>query len=411
MSRVLFITWDGPQTNYLTGLFLPILTGLSQSGHSPHVLQFTWGPDAMIAETKQTCESRGVPYRAVRVRRFGGGLGPFMTAAGGSLAIRRAVRDWKIDLLMPRSLMPALSVLCLGPGRGLSIVFDADGFAADERADFQGLSRASITYRALKWIERRMVRMADSVMVRTTRAADILRADSRFDAAKFFVVTNGRDSRAYDGGRPSRPDKSLRVCYAGSIGGQYLPDQMLELSRALHESVPGTRLDIFTGDTENARKALQRAGLEGAKWIAVRQVPPDAIPAALKSCDLALALRKKCFSTQGVAPIKIGEYLMAGLPIIGTAGVGEVERLIDTGVMFPFQEDVSAARGWVLNEYLPNMDRLSKAAHKLGGELFGIDRSVRGYEAAINHARSIRTSRSIRLNGNGNGKGKGRGLW
>jgi len=388
MTRILFITWDGPQTNYLMGLFLPILTGLRQSGHSPHVMQFTWGSDEKVAESKRTCESQGVPYRMVRVRRIGGGLGPLLTAAAGSLAIRRAVRDWKIDVIMPRSLMPALSVLCLGRKRGLGIVFDADGFAADERADFQGLSRSSITYRMLKSVERRMAKMADSVMVRTTKAADILQTDSRMDAAKFFVVTNGRDPIAYAGERSSRPNNSLRLCYAGSIGAQYLPDQMLELSREIREAVPNATLDIFTGDTQNALAALERVGLAGSSWIAVRQVAPEAIPAKLKSCDLAFALRKKCYSTQGVAPIKIGEYLMAGLPIIGTAGVGEVEPLINAGVMFSFEGDVAAARTWVIEKFMPSKAQLSHEARILGNEMFGVERSVFGYEAAIRFAAS-----------------------
>lgn len=282
--------------------------------------------------------------------------------------------------------MPALSVLCLGPTRGLRIVFDADGFAADERADFQGLSRKSTTYRLLKWIERRMVLLADSVMVRTAAAADILQADACVDASKFFVITNGRDPQAYDGDLTSRPDNSLRLCYAGSIGAQYLPDRMLQFAKIVRDSVPQTTLELLTGDTQNALKAIERADLVDAEWITIKQVPPEAVPIALKSCDLALALRKKSYSTQGVAPIKIGEYLMAGLPIIGTAGVGDVEPLVNAGVMFPFEDDDSAALKWVIETFLPMKSVLSNEARILGKELFGIDRSVRGYETAIQHS-------------------------
>ena len=389
MCRILFITYDGPTTSYLTGLFLPILTGLSRSGYRPHVLQFTWGADGKIDETKRICVAQGVPYRAIQVWRFGGGLGPLLTAATGGLAIRRAVRDWKIDILMPRSLMPAIAVFFMRPRREQRIVFDADGFAADERADFQGLSRNSLTYRTLKWVERRMVRVASSVMVRTKRAADMLRADSGADVTKFFVVTNGRDPSAYAGERPLRLDNSLRLCYAGSIGAQYLPDQMFELARSLREAVPETTLQVFTGDTERARSALEHAGLAGVEWIAISQVQPWDIPSALKSCDIALALRKNCYSSQGLAPIKIGEYLMAGLPIIGTAGIGEVVPAIEAGVMFPFDGDRIAAVEWVIEEFLPDRVYHAHEARRVGMELFGIERSIRGYEAALEYARQV----------------------
>lgn len=387
MCRLLFITWDGPQTSYLTGLFLPILAGLARSGHSPHVLQFTWGANKKIAETKRICVARGVPYRAIRVRRVLGSVGPFLTAVIGSLAIRRAVRDWKIDILMPRSLMPAIAVICMGNMRGLQIVFDADGFAADERADFQGLPRTSSIYRVLKWSERNMVKLADSVMVRTPKAVDLLCADSSVLPAKFFVVTNGREPHLYDGARPFRPVNSLRLCYAGSIGAQYLPDLMLTLSEKLNSSLPGTTLEIFTGDSRNVKLALERANLADSGWITVSEVKPFNVPSALKSCDLALALRKQCFSSQGVAPIKIGEYLMAGLPIIGTAGIGDVEPLIKAGVMFPYDGDDAAVVRWLTEQFLPNKAHFANEARRLGKELFGIERSVQGYEAAISYAK------------------------
>lgn len=386
MCRLLFITWDGPQTSYLTGLFLPILDGLARSGYSPHILQFTWGADEKIADTKKICFSRGIPYRAVRVRRAFGSAGSFFTAVIGSRAIWRAVRDWKINILMPRSLMPAIAVICMGHIRDLQIVFDADGFAADERADFLGLSRNSITFRVLKWAERYMVKSADSVMVRTSKAVDLFCANLGVSPEKFFVVTNGRESHLYDGVRPFRPDNSLRLCYVGSIGAQYLPDLMLTLSHKLYASLSSITLDIFTGDVHDAKLALARADFLDTGWIKVSQLELSDVPSALKSCDLAFALRKQCFSSQGVAPIKIGEYLMAGLPIIGTAGIGDVEPLIQAGVMFPYSGDDDAVVRWVTEQFLPNKLHLANEATRLGTKLFGIEHSIKGYELAILYA-------------------------
>src|SRR5690606_21523792 len=99
MSRVLFITWDGPQTSYLEGLFLPIFKRLAEYGHLMHVLQYTWADADRIERIKTVCEAAGIPYRAAPVWRKGGGAGPLASALAGRRQIRRAVRDWNIDTL------------------------------------------------------------------------------------------------------------------------------------------------------------------------------------------------------------------------------------------------------------------------------------------------------------------------
>ena len=139
--NILFITWDGPQTSYLEGLFIPIFKKLNEHGYRMHILQFTWADEDIVSHVKSVSEKAGIPYRSAPVRRSMGSVGPLASAFLGSRHIRRAVRDWSIDTLMPRSLMPALAVVATGSNRGLRLVFDADGFAADERVDFGGLSK------------------------------------------------------------------------------------------------------------------------------------------------------------------------------------------------------------------------------------------------------------------------------
>lgn len=383
MSRVLFITWDGPQTSYLEGLFVPIFKGLAEHGHRMHVLQFTWAESDCIDRTTAICEAAGIPYRATPVWRKAGGLGPLVSALAGSRQIRRAVRDWNIDTLMPRSLMPALSVLTMSSRKGLKLVFDADGFAVDERVDFGGLSPESATYRILRAVEARTARVADRVLVRTPRAIDILVECSKTDRAKFHVVGNGRDPAPFLGGWPQRSDNEFRLCYAGSLGAQYCPDQMIELAQSLRKQIPNLVFRIFTGDKTNLNIAMDQSGVSDRSWIEVSRLPPEEMPAALMKCDLALALRQPAFSTQGVAPIKLGEYMLAGLPVIGTEGVGPVEPLIESGVMFPLKEDLLQVWPWVRDNVLPHQNSLRKRAHALGLAHFSLKASVDSYLPAL----------------------------
>lgn len=279
--------------------------------------------------------------------------------------------------------MPALAVFMMRSRKGLKLIFDADGLSADERVDFRGLSPKSPTYRILRSVEARAVRVADCVLVRTPRAIDILGQRSQADEAKFHVVSNGRDATPFLGRRPQRTDKEFRLCYAGSLGNQYCPDQMLRLAQTLRANVPNLVFRIFTGDKANFDAVLDQLRLSDQSWIEVSHLSQESMPAALMQCDLALALRHPAFSTQGVAPIKIGEYLLAGLPVIGTAGIGPVEPLIRSGVMLPLKEDLLQVWPWVRDCVIPDQASLRERAQELGLAHFSLKASVDSYLAAL----------------------------
>lgn len=383
MSRCLFITWDGPQTSYLESLFLPIFKGLAEHGHRMHVLQFTWSKTDDVLRTKAICETAGIPYKSVPVWRKAGAAGSFASAVWGRNHIQKAVGLWNIDTLMPRSLMPALAVLMMGSRKGLKLIFDADGFAIDERVDFGGLSSTSASYRILRAVEARTTRIADQVLVRTPCAIDILVDRSKADRSKFHIVGNGRDPAPYSGGWPEEKNREFRLCYAGSLGPQYRPGQMIDVAQRLRVHIPNLVFRIFTGDMANLNIALDQSGINDRSWIEVSRLPPEDMPNALMECDLALALRQPAFSTQGVSPIKIGEYLLAGLPVIGTAGVGAVEPIIDAGVMYPLGDDVEHVWPWVRDRVLSQQTSIRELSHALGLAHFSLEASVDSYLPAF----------------------------
>lgn len=379
--RILFVTWDGPQVRYLEGLFVPIFAGLKAHGHEVFVLQFTWGPEGGADDA---CRAAGIGYRRVEVERRFGGPGAFLTAFAGGHHVDSAVTDWDIDLLLPRSLMPALAVMRSASGHRLPILFDADGLPADERVEFGGLGPRGPTYRVLRWIEARMVRRADHVMVRTEAAAKILAA--RAGPRDFAVVTNGRAPTALpvEQDWPRSDPSAPRLVYAGSLGRQYRPDAMLDLVLGIRQRLPGLTLDLFTGDLDAALALVERAGLANSSWLTIDSLAPSDLADRLPHYDAGLALRAASVSMSAVAPIKIGDYLMAGLPIIGTAGIGEVDELIAADVMLAVTDDDSErAADWLAGHVIPDRRAVRRTARELGERLFSLSRSVDLYDRAI----------------------------
>lgn len=389
--RILFVTYDGPQVTYLESLFLPIFAGLKGKGVSFDVLQFRWGDQAQEQRVRETCQSAGVGYRAVPVWRWGGAAGPFLSAIAGGRHVRKAARAFGSDIIMPRGMMPSISVLAAGGRKLRPLLFDADGLPTDERVDVAGISPTGATYRILRDIEAQTVRRSTSILIRTQRTADILyhRAGPPVTMDRFYVVANGRDENVFhpfDAGTRADMRRQLKVdpaspllVYAGSMGPQYRLDAMASLFSEVRRLRADARFLVLTGSPELAREELG-AGAEGS---IIMRVAPDEVPRFLAAADVGLAYRTASFSMQGVAPVKLSEYLLCGLPVIGTKAVGDTGALVADGLLFDDEGGTAAAAQWLLGEVLPRRELYRDRARAAGRAQFSLERSIEDYARAL----------------------------
>jgi glycosyltransferase involved in cell wall biosynthesis len=110
-------------------------------------------------------------------------------------------------------------------------------------------------------------------------------------------------------------------------------------------------------------------------------VEPERVPYLLGAADAGLSFRSEAFSTRAIAPVKLGEYLLCGLPVIGTMGVGP--ETLDPHVFCAVGDDPDAAAEWLLGTVLPNRATLARDARALGMRGFSVEASVRAYLAAL----------------------------
>lgn len=388
--NILFVTWDGPQVSYLESLFLPIFSGLRPHGIHFDVLQFRWGDEGSGNRAEQACDSAGIGYRAIPVWRWGGGAGPLASAFYGAIHVRRAVRRFGSDVLMPRSLMPAIAVLAAGGSKLRPIVFDADGLAADERVDVAGLSSLSITYRLLRDVEAQTVRLSTSVITRTRPSADILyhRAGPPVSMDAFTVVTNGRDEAVFhpsDAQTRAAVRSELNIdeaapllVYAGSVGPQYRMDAVKALFLEVQRLRSDARLLIMTGSPERVQPLFGE--LPGV--VSMRAAPGE-VPRYLAAADAGLAYRSTIYSMLGVAPVKVSEYLLCGLPVIGTAAIGEMSAINEEGLFFNDESGSASGAEWLVREVLPRRDEFRARTRAAGQSQFSLARSISDYERAL----------------------------
>lgn len=335
MKNLLFITWDGPQTSYMEGLFMPIFQEIAKRGdYQFHVIQFTWADAQKIAHTQAAANQMGITYTAWPVlRKPNVSTGSLLTVLSSAGKIKKYIRENNIHMVMPRSTFPAMIVNQI-KNKTFKLIFDADGLPIEERIDFAGLKKESFQYKLMKSAETKMLKSADVVITRSQKAIDIHTAHiGESYRSKFSVVFNGRDKNKFAYQPKLREivrqelglKDELLFVYAGSLGPQYCLNEMLEIFQAYAEKREAKFL-ILTGNTAFAE---QNIPAELKAHLILKSVPSEKVSFYLNGGDIAFGLRKPTFSMQGVAPIKLGEYLLCGLPVIASKGIGDTEKILE----------------------------------------------------------------------------------
>ena len=394
--KIAFITWDGPGTFYHESLFLPLLC----SAFSPkqiHVMQFGWGDAERKVRLAALAKQSGFTYRHINVRK---GVGSPITALSLLFGLAWVVNQTRGEeelVVVARSTIPGALVALLRAmrcSRGLRFVYDADGLPADERAEFSGWNPHGLPYKALTLLDRASIKQADRVTVRSTQAIKILATRTGTPSTKFRVIKTGVDSKRFSpGSRQSRMEGRNRlsvaqaaptIIYAGSIGGKYDIDYIFRLAREIQKVRTDTHLIILTG--RQAHQAVKRRGaFYDVKNLIIREVDPQEVPSILAIGDLGIAPIAPTFSMRAVAPIKVAEYSLCGLPFVAFRGVGDLDAEFQGSqvALMVNCNEVSLPTDWFISSILPQRESIRDQARQVGLQLYDLATNAAGWRDAI----------------------------
>jgi glycosyltransferase involved in cell wall biosynthesis len=208
-------------------------------------------------------------------------------------------------------------------------------------------------YRAVKWLERIGFKRADQLVVLTRRMRDWIVEQGYAGAEKIEVIPCCVDSDRFypqhdtaDDGANQAAER-FELVYAGAVTGLYLLEQIGQFFLAVRALRADAFLRILTkGDVAETAATLRSVGLRDEEfWIG--SVLPADVPQYLQRARLGLSLRKPTFAQIASSPTKIPEYLLAGLPVVSNAGIGDTDKLVESErvgvVLSSFDEHTLAA--------------------------------------------------------------------
>jgi glycosyltransferase involved in cell wall biosynthesis len=147
-----------------------------------------------------------------------------------------------------------------------------------------------------------------------------------------FAAHDDRDAIRENFGLAGR----LVFIYVGALGGYYLTRENAEMMAAARAQDRRVYALVLTQSSpEGMIVELQRLGFSSDDYRVIT-VAPDDVPRYLRAADVALSLVRPSYARRSMSPTKFAEYLGAGLPVIATAGIGDLDQHIEesgTGVL------------------------------------------------------------------------------
>jgi glycosyltransferase involved in cell wall biosynthesis len=245
-----------------------------------------------------------------------------------------------VPIVHSRSSIAGAMALAISRICRIRFLYDADSRLSEEYADNAHWRRDSIQFRLLAWFERACRRRADTVVVLAHTLKD--------DFAKSLEVTapievipccvdllrfaRSEDARAAVRAARRRElglNRQQRLLvYVGKAGPRYLVRETFEFFKAVRGTIAEARLLVLsTDDPETFHNAACGAGLDRSQYW-VKSSTSAGVVEWLAAADAGIALIRPAGCERGSSPIKIGEYLAAGLPTVITAGIGDYSELV-----------------------------------------------------------------------------------
>jgi glycosyltransferase involved in cell wall biosynthesis len=319
---------------------LPYLRAIAASGVDVTLLTFEptlplWTASA-VDEATRALTTSGIIWHRRRYHKRPSVPATVVDVAVGALFVRRTA---EADVVHARGHVPAL-MAALGARKRSKLLFDVRGFMPEEYVDAGLWKPGGIVFRAMKAVERRLLRRADALVVLTERARGLLTSQlsqQRSGPPPIEVIPCCVDLAGFPPPTTAAKVEAKRrlglsgrpvALYIGSTRGFYLFDELVDFVLVLRETDPDVYLLVLTQrDVRRVSDQLLERGF-GPSDFSVRTVRPAEVATCACAADVGLSFIKPTWSKQASSPTKIAEYLASGLPVVVTAGIGDLDAQI-----------------------------------------------------------------------------------
>ena len=402
MARILYITFDGITDPLGRSQILPYLVGLSKRGHAIHIVsqEKTDRFERDGRHVIQLLNKYSIAWDHIVYKNKPPILQPLRQRYKIKQRAEQIITKENITLVHCRSYMAGWVGLKIKQKFNLPFVFDMRGFWADERKDGGVWPHENLLYRVVyqrvKQLEKKLLYNADHIISLTHKGKNIIDnwkhirefsdtisvipccADlQHFNSLRFTEKTKNNLRASYN-----LTNEDVVIGYLGSVGTWYMLDEMLDAFAFWQQHIP--RLKFFFLSNLSRRELVPKLSERGINEDSVRlhSSSYDRVPEHLAMFDIGLFFILPVFSKSASSPVKQGEMLAMGLPVLCNSGVGDTDRVvqeIDKSLLINgFNEEAYERVLHVLKDK-KYREKLSPLCKEVANRWFDVNRGIETY--------------------------------
>ena len=347
--NVLYISYDGMTDTLGQSQVIPYLKGLTNEGFSFTILscekKLNFKRNQSIV--RLFLEESSIKWEPIFYTK----KPPIFSTIYDFLKLQvKAIELHKVNnfkIVHCRSYIPSLIGLKMKLKYNTKFVFDMRGFWADERVDGKLWDLNNPLFKLIflffKRAETRFLQNADAIVSLTERGkAEMLSWPVMQNVTTeinvipccvdtdLFNPTQIKDTTKIQLREKLniKPDDFV-IGYLGSIGTWYMLDEMLDFFVELKKAKPNAKFIFITFDEHDRILELAKNKDISANDIIINPAARNDVPEVLSILDYSIFFIKPTYSKISSSPVKQGEIMAMGIPLICNAGVGDTDIIVN----------------------------------------------------------------------------------
>lgn len=328
---------------------LPYLMGLSQLGHSIHLISFE-KPDAFIKNksiVEDLVQNAGITWHPQTYTKKPPVFSTLKDLYVLNKQCKKLHQKYKFDFLHCRSYITSLVALQLKKKYGVPFVFDMRGFWADERVEGKIWNPKNLIFKYIyDFFKKKELRFLND----SKRIVSLTHfAKTEIESWANYKITNAKDKivvipccadlnhfniqtdfqigkkRTELGFKPS----DLIISYVGSLGTWYMADEMIQLFATIKKTKSNAKLLLITTHKiEEVEPFLEKNNIPLTDVVITAGKRAE-MPLLISCSNISMFFVRPTFSKKASSPTKMGEIMGCGIPLICNSGVGDVEQIVE----------------------------------------------------------------------------------